>query len=1359
MAVDATSLASFLPRAVVDRLALDPRPPQLPSADQSVAAAMFVDISGFTSLTERLKQRSRDWADQLSSFLNSVLGELIDLINAHGGDIVKFSGDALLVLWPADEGPRSIATRRAVQCGLAVQESVNGRRVDGATEISLNVIVSVGDVYRKLVGNPDVGWHFLVAGDPVTQIPAAQKHARPGEVILSPPAAEAASAYCGLAQLSDGHARVVGVTRALPVVAMQDQPLSPEMSEGLRAFIPDAVVSRLEAGQSQWLAEIRRASVLFAGVTGIEHAAPAALDQTQALTEVFQKCVQRYDGMAKDIGVDDKGTVLMAVFGLPPRSHEDDPLRAALAALDLRSGIRRLGLGCTVAVTTGRLFCGPVGNGTRREYTVYGDEVNLAARLMEAAAADAILCDEETRSAVEAQITVDQLPVFTLKGKAEPVGVCRLRGEEDDGAQTVIGREGERSTIRDHLERLKDGTGGVLIIEGEPGIGKSRLAGELLRQARATGTRCLVGAGDAMEPSTPYHAWRPVFTQLLGLGMGDDFETQTLRILEFLRSEDINQDLAPLLNVIMPFQLPDTGFTAQLRDEVRADNTRELLTTLLRRAAANAVLLLEDTHWLDSASWALALRAAQDIDSMLLVVTSRPPSDPSPPEYDQLAQRATSSRLNLGALSFEETLTLLRQRLGVQEISESLADVIHGRSEGNPFFTEQLACALRDKGLIMIDDGVCRSSSQVRDLAALDVPTTIEGVITSRIDLLTPTQQLALKLASVIGPTFDLRLLTDIYPADADKASLADNVEAIRRLELTAIEDAASGRQYTFRHIITQEVAYGMMLVFQRREVHRDVAEWYERNHADDLAQFFPLLAHHWSKAAEGEDSDHGSVAKALDYLERAGDQAARNYANQEAIQFFLDAKSISRGTDSDSQRMAHWEARLGQAYVGLGQLQTARGHLETALDLMGWPVPTGRVEMVAGLMGQAARQFLHRAWTGRFVGAAPDRASTIEAARAYGRLLEIYMFFDDQTLTSFAALRNLNLAERAGHSPELAEAYSMARVAARFLSPALADVYGRLAQGTVDAVSDLPSEAWVVGATGYYLASIGRWEEAQSSLDTSLELSDRLGYRRLEEIVTTIQGIMDVFHGDYQKSRERFRTLHEQALRRGAWQSQFWGLSGLGRSMLRHGELDEAARSLQAALEVLGDAPEWAGRADTTGMLAVTMLRQGDLDAAMRQADIALSLMRRGRPQLFTVMEGYAGTAEVFLRLMEIQHQQRDTQRRALSRSAKQACQTLLKATRAYPVWLPQALIWRGLYEATHGKEGKALRTWQRSLRTAREFGLPYEQGLAAYEIGRHLPESEPERSAYLAQASDVFVKIGDRYHQAQVQRETGSR
>ena len=125
----------------------------------------------------------------------------------------------------------------------------------------------------------------------------------------------------------------------------------------------------------------------------------------------------------------------------------------------------------------------------------------------------------------------------------------------------------------------------------------------------------------------------------------------------------------------------------------------------------------------------------------------------------------------------------------------SLADVIHGRSEGNPFFTEQLAHALRDKGLMMIDYGVCQPSSQVTDLAALDVPTTIEGVITSRIDLLTPAQQLALKLASVIGPTFDLRLLTDIFPADADKAGLAGNVEAIRRLELTAIEDAASGRQ------------------------------------------------------------------------------------------------------------------------------------------------------------------------------------------------------------------------------------------------------------------------------------------------------------------------------------------------------------------------------------------------------------------------------------------------------------------------------------------------------------------------------------------------------------------------------------
>ena len=208
----------------------------------------------------------------------------------------------------------------------------------------------------------------------------------------------------------------------------------------------------------------------------------------------------------------------------------------------------------------------------------------------------------------------------------------------------------------------------------------------------------------------------------------------------------------------------------------------------------------------------------------------------------------------------------------------------------------------------------------------------------------------------------DPLVLRDVHPLEGDRPHLAAELRALERRELTVQETPEPELAYLFKHVITQETAYSLLPFAQRRELHRTVAGWIERREGSDLAPYYPLLAHHWGRA---EDR-----AKAIDYLELAGEQALRQSAYQEAVGFFTEALRLDAAGEEggDRSRRARWERQVGDAHLGLGQLTASREHVERAPALQGRPSPATRPGLVAGLAGQVLRQALHRAWPARFV-------------------------------------------------------------------------------------------------------------------------------------------------------------------------------------------------------------------------------------------------------------------------------------------------------------------------------------------------------------------------------------------------------
>jgi class 3 adenylate cyclase/tetratricopeptide (TPR) repeat protein len=1320
-------------------------PLDAPRVERFSAAILFADISGFTPLAERLARRGPAGAEALSGLLDAYFAELMALIADHGGEVVSFAGDGLLAVWPATDEDQdlTLTTCRAGRCALAVQSALHGYQTLNGLRLSLRIGVGAGQVMGLRVGGVGGRWQLLLSGAPLVQGGLAEQQAARGEVVVSPEAWELAQHACTGQRLPNGGVRL-RTADALVDSRPRSHPTQEFGDAVLDAYVPEVVRARLAAGQAEWLAELRRVTPLFLNLLDADPSAADQLEPLQLVMATVQPILQRYEGSFKQVVVDDKGLTLIAVFGLSPLAHEDDPARAARAALVAQAALRELGVRCAIGLATGRAFCGAVGSDLHREYDVIGEVMNLAARLMQAAP-DTILCDAATHRAAQSRLSFQALPAISVKGKTAPVAVYRPvePSQKPHSTRTMLGRIDERANLAERVRALEQGTSGLVVIEGEPGIGKSRLLADLLDQTQARGVRSLTGAGDAIEKTTPYHAWRPIFLALFDLADVDEVEERRRRVLARVQADPELARVAPLLNSVLPLDMPDNQLTAQLTGEVRADNTRELLVQLLQAhtgapagRAAPLLLVLDDAHWFDSASWALARQVVLRVRPLLLVLATRPLVEPLPDDYRRLRQDPATECLRLEPLGPQDILALVCDRLGVRQLPEPVAALIQERAQGNPFFSEELAYALRDAGLIRIIDRTCSMAPGAGALSTVSLPDTMQGVVAARIDRLPPGQELTLKVASVIGRLFGVRLLRDVHPIEADRGGLRAYLEDLHRQDFMVLDTPEPDLAYLFKHVVTQEVAYSLLLAAQRRQLHGAVAEWYEQTQAEDLASLYPLLAYHWDRAEE--------PTKTLTYLELAGEQALRAGAYQEAVDFLTEAVSLAETIQPapEAPRQARWHRQLGDAYMGLGHLRESRQHADRAVALLGAPVPATALRLLGDLTLQALQQSLHRARPVRATPGTPAaRGATLEATRAFERLAFLNYYANARGPGISAVLHQVNRAERAGPSPELARAYATMSVAAGLVQfHALARSYARRALEIARAEDDLAALAFVLVATSAYHTSVGNWMTSREALYEGLEVAQRLGdQRRWGELAIAVAQLM-YYQGQFDRLPDWAAEMHRMASHADDPQRQAHVILARAWFLMPQGRMDLAIQELQAATRLLAGRGSRADEILTYGVLALANLRRHDKEQARLAAQRAASLIAQSRPAAAYILEGYAGVAEVYLDLWIAGDP-------TAARPARQARAALRRFARAFPVARPRAWLYEGLAAHHVGHQRRALRAWTKSLKTAERLVMPYEQGRGHYELGRHMPPSHPARQAHLRRACEIFGDLGAVY------------
>ncbi len=1339
----ARELARFVPASVLERALSDHRPLTEATHSRFPAAVLFADISGFTRLSERLAGRGAHGVEDLTRILNSYFGRLIEIIHTHGGDVAKFAGDALLAVWRAgDEAALASCVHAAANCALAARTALRGFALDGGGTLALRLGLGAGEVDAATIGGIFGRWEYVVYGPALNEATRAAAQAEPDHVTAGPHAWEYLRGHFAGTE-GVGGTRVDAALEPLLFTPLTRPEPSDDIAEFLLSYIPAAIHQRLAARQSAWLGEMRRITVLFVNLPDVRADTP--VETMQRAMRSLQEGLYRFEGSVNKLSIDEKGVTLVAALGLPPLSHEDDAERGVRAALELRARLDNVGWGGSIGITRGRVFCGTIGSERRCEYTIIGDVVNLSARLMQAAHGG-ILCDGATREAAGERLAFETLEPVVVKGKSQPIPIFRPLGEalphaRLSGGSPMIGRVAEQRVVHDRLALLASkGEGGVVVIEGEAGIGKSRFVAGIVEVAGSHGLRALVAAADAIERSTSYFAWRGLFRGLLGIENPAQVAEAVERTLAF---DPGLKKLAPLLGVVLGENLPDNETTAHMSQEARITSTNDLLVKLLAQAAGELALsiVIEDCHWLDSASWALARRVSQGIAPLLLVVVTRPLADPLPREFAQFLAEPATTRLVLEPLGSEDSLALICQRLGVRSIPAAVAEPIRAKAQGHPFYIEELAFALRDAGVIIVADGECRVAPG-SDLSTQQFPDTVQGVVISRIDRLSPPAQLTLKVASVIGRTFSCRVLGDVFPMDGESHTSAHALEALVKSNLTLPDAPDPDPTQIFRHAITQEVAYNLMPPTQRSALHRSVAEWYEGAHRDNLTTYYPLLARHWSSAED--------LPKALDYLEKSAEDALRHFANEEVIRFLEQALLLAqRAPDqADDFRRACWHRQLGEASYSLGNLSAGREHFRNALRLLGHPMPGG----TAAYVGASAWEFLKQ--VGRRVRPWPVRRdagkarSALEAARAYERLAQIWYLNNEKPPTIHAAFKSLNLAEQAGPCPELARSYAnVAVVSGLLMMHGSARAHAQRARETAVLVNQPPCTAYVDFIRSVYWATVGAWDDGEKDASNALRIAAEIGERRrwMESVFTLLNTLLR--KGEFERSIALSRELAATSRRNGSVQGLVWGLS---RHIWCHGIAreeppDEALRlELTTCLEHETGLP-LADHILGHAMLAWSSWRRGNLVEASQSAARAREMSARTSQVAHYLETPFTALGEVYYE-RAISLPEGDPARAESVAALAQLSGQLARFRLMYPSGAVTHAFHHGRVLLLQGKPAAARRAWQHGIQISKKILRPYDEGLLHRELARQSPPDHPAAASHLAEARRLFESVGAR-------------
>ncbi len=1083
-------------------------------------AAMFVDLSGFSTMTDELSQHGTHGAEVLAEMMRVVFEPLVNAVYVQGGFVIGYAGDAFNAVFPAgqDEGQ---AAKRCLSSAVAMQAHAKSHSQVatpyGAFSIHIKVGIGFGETRWQIFKSVD-GAHatYWFRGKSLTGAVAGEEYARPGDVVADATAYAFVKDVAHASNVADyfliENINVDLLQTPLPVPA-------PKPADGLIGiFFPDSIASLPMEG------EFRQVVNLFIDI-------PTSITD-EALIAPFMETVyllqEQYGGyfLRPDLG--DKGFNLLMIWGAPA-AHENDVERALNFILELSARTRlplRAGLSYRMA------YAGFIGASQSEDYTAYGWGVTLAARLMEHAGPGEFWMDEEIARRAEKHFHFKFLDEYQFKGFHLKQKTYILNGHKEV-AETVyqgqlVGRKREIESLASFVDPLNQGKfAGVMVLKGEAGIGKSRLVHsfQLSDYFHDHPMQWMVCQADEILrlPFNPLKDWLKKRFELLE-GQSDEvnliaFSRNIQELVERTKDIELAAELrrtSSVLAAIIDISIPASLYE-NLDAKGRYDNTLMALSVLLRAESLQKplILFMEDTHWLDEDTGAFLSYFVRTLLSepdkqypLAIIATQRPDGDAV-----RMMDDVSMYGIKLGKLS-SASMNLLAEDILGKPIANSLTRLLDNRADGNPFFAEQILRYLSEQNALTLDTS---GKYFANEQAQTSMPTDVRAVLVARLDQLAQRVRETVQTASVLGREFEVRVLAEMLHADNEFSRYVDQAEKANIwAPLTEIE-------YIFKHALLRDAAYSMQLLVRQRELHGLAASAMEMVYKDDLEPHYGELAYHAEKA--------GLKEKALHYLALAGKLSLGVYQNRQAIDYFTRALAF---VPSDELRVK-FELLLSRVECNYN-ISNPSGQLKD-LDVL---------EELAGSLkddGLLARVYVRRSYCFSAMGdfqnvlAYALRAKDFaEAAQDNDLLLAIYLVLPNAFLRTGKGPEALQYAKdalafamqtktRQGEGNALT---SLGLISLETESPTLAMQYQEQALAIAREIKDRYLEAKALNNLANTVGlSQGDFSTARDYFEQAYSIFQELGYLNGKGLALTNLGWLAGMLGDYSAAM----TYHEQAL------------------------------------------------------------------------------------------------------------------------------------------------------------------------------------------------------------------------------------
>jgi class 3 adenylate cyclase/tetratricopeptide (TPR) repeat protein len=1141
----------------------------------------FVDISGFTRLTERLARKGKVGAEEMSDILSATFAGLLTEAMDDGADLVKWGGDAVLLLFQgADHAQRAARASHRMRAALRVIGRVP--TTSGTVVLRMSVGVHSGEFDFFLVGDPEIHRELLISGPAASTTAVTEAAAEAGEIGLSRATSALLDPRLLGGPLLDGHLLKgrprldVALPVALPVAV--PNPRRPDGFSDPASVLPPPIRAHLLSGTIE--PEHRLITVAFVQFSGtdamLEADGPAALAEAlDHLVRNVQHACADHDVTFFETDINRDGGKIMLTAGAPRSADHDEErmLRVARMVLD-RAGRLPLRIG----INRGHVFTGDFGPDFRRTVSVKGDAINLAARVMGKAAPGQALATLEVVRRSQTLFRTTDLPPFMVKGKSQPVratAVGALVGTRTDERPTfpLVGRDEEMAALREALDDVRRGAGRLVEIVGEPGIGKSRLVAELLTDVEVP---VLTASCEQYESSTPYFPFRRLLREVLRMPSDADADEVAGRLSERVAA-DVPELVPwlPLLGAVMDVHFPSTRETEELDEQFRKGRLEEVVAELLGRVLTDpTVVVVDDAHLMDESSADLLQRLVDDLHARpWLVIEGR--RDDATGFVPVPGPNVASLRPD--PLTPEAALEFVQAALDDHPLpDQALADLVR-RGGGNPMFLEAL---VRDAD---------RSGS------VANLPESVEALVTSQIDRLDPADRTALRYAAVLGLVVDETALDTLL--EEHDARVPDG--AMQRLADFLVRDRSGGLR--FRNGLMRDVAYEGLPFRSRKVLHDQVGQAIERGTPAPEGQC-EVLSLHFFHAGRHE--------KAWRYSVLAGERALAKYAHGEAIEFFARAAHSAPHHDVVGPAVvARVYEQLADSrwLVGLPQ-EAAEAYAQARRHLRGDPVRLAAIVEKEARIDQRRRkhtQAMRRISRGlheleSVSGPSAQVARSLLARRyAFSRFNQGRV---DEALhwAGVAA----GAAEESLDKDALAQAYEVLNYIYASSGREEPLPYGRLALQAYVELGNLPHQGHCLNNLAAQDVNAGRWDESIASFRRASDLFRRIGDTASEANATYNEAEMLV----RQRRHELAQPLLRDVLRiaRAVEDDELVALAQreLARTVAATGDVDQGIALLQdarARFEALEEQSEVLATDAVTVEVAQDAERFGDAGDLLR--------------------------------------------------------------------------------------------------------------------------------------------------------------